>query len=77
MCCQPWWTAYKYRPAANNENINFAATYSVIWTRVHIHVNGKQENWWTRVESRLLAMLEGEASLSLEQLNLATQAWVT
>jgi len=41
------------------------------------HVNGKQENWWTRVESRLMAMLEGEASLSLEQLNLATQAWVT
>jgi putative transposase len=41
------------------------------------HVNGKQENWWTRVESRLIAMLEGEASLSLEQLNLATQAWVT
>jgi transposase InsO family protein len=41
------------------------------------HVNGKQENLWSRVESRLLAMLEGEASLSLEQLNLATQAWVT
>jgi putative transposase len=41
------------------------------------HVNGKQENIWSRVESRLLAMLEGEASLSLEQLNLATQAWVT
>src|SRR5438477_245360 len=41
------------------------------------HVNGKQENWWTRIESRLLAMLEGEASLSLEQLHLATQAWVT
>jgi putative transposase len=41
------------------------------------HVNGKQENLWSRVESRLLAMLEGEVSLSLEQLNLATQAWVT
>jgi putative transposase len=41
------------------------------------HVNGKQENLWSRVESRLLAMLEGEASLSLEQLNLATQAWIT
>lgn len=41
------------------------------------HVNGKQENWRTRIESRLMAMLEGEASLSLEQLNLATQAWVT
>lgn len=41
------------------------------------HVNGKQENWWSRVESRLLAMLEGEENLSLEQLNLATQAWIT
>lgn len=41
------------------------------------HVNGKQENLWSRVESRLLAMLEGEAHLSLEQLNLATQAWIT
>jgi putative transposase len=41
------------------------------------HVNGKQENLWSRVESRLLAMLEGEARLSLEQLNLATQAWIT
>lgn len=41
------------------------------------HVNGKQENIWGRVEGRLLAMLEGEVSLTLEQLNLATQAWVT
>src|ERR1019366_845411 len=41
------------------------------------HVNGKQENIWGRVEGRLLAMLEGEASLTLEQLNVATQAWVT
>lgn len=41
------------------------------------HVNGKQENLWGRVEGRLLAMLEGEANLTLDQLNLATQAWVT
>jgi len=41
------------------------------------HVNGKQENLWARVEGRLLAMLEGERHLSLEQLNVATQAWVT
>jgi transposase InsO family protein len=41
------------------------------------HVNGKQENIWGRVEGRLLAMLEGEENLTLEQLNLATQAWVT
>ena len=41
------------------------------------HVNGKQENLWSRVEGRLLAMLEGEEHLTLEQLNLATQAWIT
>ena len=41
------------------------------------HVNGKPENIWGRIEGRLLAMLEGEANLTLEQLNLATQAWVT
>ena len=41
------------------------------------HVNGKQENLWSRVEGRLLAMLEGETNLSLDQLNLATQAWIT
>ncbi len=41
------------------------------------HVNGKQENLWSRVEGRLLAMLEGEEHLTLEQLNLATCAWIT
>jgi transposase InsO family protein len=41
------------------------------------HVNGKQENIWARVEGRLLAMLEGEQNLTLDALNLATQAWIT
>jgi putative transposase len=41
------------------------------------HVNGKCENIWGAVEGRLLAMLEGEERLTLEQLNAATQAWVT
>ena len=41
------------------------------------HVNGKQENLWSRVEGRLLAMLEGEANLTLDQLNVATCAWAT
>jgi putative transposase len=41
------------------------------------HVNGKQENFWTRVESRLMPMLEGEEHLTLELLNKATQAWTT
>jgi transposase InsO family protein len=38
--------------------------------------NGKQENFWTRIEGRLMAMLEGEPKLTLELLNTATQAWV-
>ena len=38
--------------------------------------NAKQENFWARVESRLMAMLEGESQLSLDLLNQATQAWV-
>ena len=39
--------------------------------------HGKQEHLWGRIEGRLLAMLEGEENLTLEQLNLATQAWIT
>lgn len=38
--------------------------------------NAKQESFWGRVEGRLMAMLEGEESLSLDLLNQATQAWV-
>ena len=38
--------------------------------------NGKQENFWTRIEGRLAPMLEGEPGLTLERLNTATQAWV-
>jgi transposase InsO family protein len=38
--------------------------------------NGKQESFWARVESRLMAMLEGVADLTLQKLNEATQAWV-
>lgn len=38
--------------------------------------NGKQESFWTQVEGRLMAMLEGEPELSLDLLNRATQAWV-
>ena len=38
--------------------------------------NGKQESFWTQVEGRLLAMLEGVEELTLELLNEATQAWV-
>ena len=38
--------------------------------------NAKQESFWGRVEGRLMAMLEGEQSLTLELLNESTQAWV-
>ncbi len=38
--------------------------------------NGKQESFWGQVEGRLLPMLEGEPNLSLDLLNVATQAWV-
>ena len=38
--------------------------------------NAKQESFWGRVEGRLMAMLEGEASVTLDLLNQATQAWV-
>jgi putative transposase len=38
--------------------------------------NGKQESFWSRIEGRLLPMLEGERELTLSLLNDATQAWV-
>lgn len=37
--------------------------------------NAKQEAFWGRVEGRLMPMLEGQADLTLDDLNLATQAW--
>jgi len=40
------------------------------------HQNGKQEVFWGQVEGRLLAMLEGQADLTLALLNEATLAWV-
>ncbi len=38
--------------------------------------NAKQESFWGRIEGRLMALLEGQDSLTLDQLNVATQAWV-
>jgi hypothetical protein len=38
--------------------------------------NAKQEFFWVQIEGRLLPMLEGEPDLTLETLNLATQAWI-
>lgn len=37
--------------------------------------NAKQESFWGRVEGRLMPMLEGQPELTLDELNLATQAW--
>jgi transposase InsO family protein len=52
---------------------------SIVWSPTlpySPYQNGKQENFWTQVEGRLLAMLEGVEELTLAQLNEATQAWV-
>jgi putative transposase len=38
--------------------------------------NGKQEAFWGPLEGRLLTMLDGIAELSLDRLNLVTQAWM-
>lgn len=38
--------------------------------------NGKQENFWTRVEGRLMAMLENLDEISLGKLNEATLCWM-
>jgi transposase InsO family protein len=38
--------------------------------------NGKQESFWSQLEGRLLAMLEGQRELTLARLNEVTQAWV-
>jgi len=40
------------------------------------HQNGKQECFWATLEGRLMRMLDGQAKLTLEFLNQATQAWV-
>ena len=39
------------------------------------HQNGKQEAFWGNSEGRLMEMLEQRSDLTLEFLNLATQAW--
>lgn len=38
--------------------------------------NAKQEKFWGQIEGRLLPMLEGQSTLTLELLNRATFAWV-
>lgn len=39
-------------------------------------MNGKQEVFWSQLEGRLMAMLEGVSELTLDLLNTATHAWV-
>lgn len=38
--------------------------------------NAKQESFWGTLEGRMMAMLEGQRDLSLDELNAITQAWV-
>jgi transposase InsO family protein len=38
--------------------------------------NAKQENFWATLEGQLMAMLENVEELTLDQLNVYTQAWV-
>ena len=40
------------------------------------YMNGKEENFWDRLENRLVAMLVGFKDLTLKQLNDFTQAWL-
>ena len=40
------------------------------------HQNGKLETFWALLESRLMAMLDGEQTLTLSRLNEITQAWI-
>jgi len=40
------------------------------------HQNGKQENFFSQVEGRLIPMLEGKRDLTLSLLNEATLAWL-
>jgi len=61
------------------ETVNGLATLGVLHQTTlpySPYQNAKQESFWGRVEGRLMAMLEGEASLSLDLLNQTTQAWV-
>jgi putative transposase len=61
------------------ETVNGLATLGILHQTTlpySPYQNAKQESFWGRVEGRLMAMLEGEASLSLDLLNQATQAWV-
>ncbi len=40
------------------------------------HQNGKQENFFSQIEGRLMPMLEGKSDLTLSLLNEATLAWL-
>lgn len=40
------------------------------------HQNAKQENFWATLEGQLMSMLESKEDLTLDELNVYTQAWV-
>lgn len=63
----------------SEEFVSGLARLGIVHERTLAHSpyqNGKCESFWGRVEGRLMPMLEGEQTLTLERLNEATQAWV-
>lgn len=58
---------------------NGLARLGVVWSptlTASPYQNGKQEHWFTQIETRLMPMLKYVEPLTLEALNLSTQAWV-
>lgn len=58
---------------------NGLARLATLWSPTLVaspYQNGKQENWFTQIQTRLLPMLKYVNPLSLAYLNLSTQAWI-
>jgi len=47
-----------------------------LWSRLHKYQNGKQETLWATLEARLMAMIDSDKQLTLDQLNRLTQVWL-
>lgn len=58
---------------------NGLARLGIVWSPTlpaSPYQNGKQEHWFSQIETRLMPMLKHIEPLTLEYLNLSTQAWV-
>jgi len=58
---------------------NGLARLGILWSPTlpaSPYQNGKQENWFSQVQTRLMPMLKHVEPLTLAYLNLSTQAWV-